>query len=68
MFVVVVAIIISPWVASNQTLREGKLNTRLENNENVPHFVLENRKGHIMRERESEDVVIGYLDSSNAKH
>lgn len=68
MFVVVVAIIISPWVASNQTLREGKLNTRIENNENVSHFVLENRKGHIMRERESEDVVTGYLDSSNAKH
>lgn len=44
MFVVVVAIIISPWVASNQTLREGKLNTRIENNENVPHFVLKNRK------------------------
>lgn len=68
MFVVVVAIIISPWVASNQTLREGKLNRRIENNENLSHFVLENRKGHIMRERESEDVVIGYLDSSNAKH
>lgn len=49
---VVVAIIISPWVASNQTLREGKLNTRIENNENLSHFVLENRKGHIMRERE----------------